>query len=105
MPLAGLTGLGLMNQMHASDHVSPETRKLSHAESRAIFERRTRRGAVLLLIVATVLTVLAVGASVRFTGFAALVIVFAGSVWFTYRVLVARWAKFRNLPITKLNRM
>jgi len=91
--------------MHPSDQVIPETRNLSHAENRAVFERRTRRGAVLLLILAAALTVLAVGASVRFTGFAALMTVFVGGVWFTYRVLVARWAKFRDLPITKLNRM
>jgi len=80
-------------------------RDMSDAESRAIFERRTRRGAVLLLILAAALTGLAVGASVRFTGFAALMTVFAGGVWFTYRVLVARWARFRNVPINKLNRM
>jgi len=96
-----------MDQMPTRDHVMPEplSRDISLTESRAIFERNTRLGAILLLILAAMLTALAVGADVRFAGFAALIIVFAGSIWFTYRALVARWARFRNLPISSVKRI
>jgi len=81
------------------------SQELGAAKSRAIFEQNTRRGGAVLLILAIVLTAAAVGASVPLTGFAALMTVFAGGIWFSYRMLLARWARFRNLPITKLNRM
>jgi len=96
-----------MDQMPARDQVIPETltRNVTHAKSRAVFERTTRVIGLVLLLVAAALTVLAVGTSLRFTGFAALMTVFVGGAWLSYRMLLARWARFRNLPITNLNRM
>jgi len=96
-----------MDQMPARDHVIPETltRDVAHAKSRAVFERKTRRIGILLVLVAAALTVLAVGTSVPLTGFAALMTVFVGGAWLSYRLLLARWARFRKLPITNLNRM
>lgn len=96
-----------MDQMAACERVLSETssRDVSHLESRVVFERKTRRGGIVLLVLAAALTILAVSLSVPVAGFAALMTVFIGGVWFSYRMLVARWARFRNLPITPLNRM
>jgi len=43
--------------------------------------------------------------SLPFIGFVALMTVFIGGAWLSYRLLLARWARFRNLPLNKLNRM
>ena len=96
-----------MDQMPTRDHLIPETmgKDLSHSESRAIFERNTQRGGIVLILLSVSLTGLAVGMSLPFIGFVALMTVFIGGAWLSYRLLLARWAKFRNLPITKLNRM
>jgi hypothetical protein len=95
-----------MDQMLARDHVLSETQncEVSNQENHAVYQRETRQVGSLLLALSAVFTILAVGVSVPFTGFAALMTVFIGGSWLSYRSLMARWAKFRNLPITPLNR-
>lgn len=95
-----------MDQMPARDHFLSETQncEVSNLENHAVYQRETRQAGSLLLALSAVFTILAVGASVPFTGFAALMTVFIGGSWLSYRSLMARWAKFRNLPITPLNR-
>jgi hypothetical protein len=96
-----------MDQMPARDHVLSETPScdVSNRQNRAVYQRKTRQVGLLLLALSAVLTILAVSVSVPITGFAALMTVFIGGGWLSYRTLLARWAKFRNLPITPLNRM
>lgn len=96
-----------MDQMPARDYVLSETSSsdVFNRENRAVYQRKTRQAGFLLLALSAVFTILAVGVSAPFTGFAALMTVFIGGGWLSYRTLLARWAKFRNLPITPLNRM
>ena len=63
------------------------------------FRRRTRRGGLLLLGAVILLSALAFGPAVPFTGLAALGLTFGGGLWYALRSLRGCWAELRGQPI------